>query len=143
VSYVRSCYHPSAGGFSYQPGDEPGFARTAAAIYSLQVCGEYDDPRVARGSRYLFDHFRPGERWFTYGNFYAAPAQYMIGGETWARWYPMVRDELLAGVTNGPGGTFYWDTRLDPGGGQGPVYSTAVFTMILAMPNHYIPLYQR
>ena len=28
-------------------------------------------------------------------------------------------------------------------GGVGPTYSTAVYTMILAMPYHYIPLYQR
>ena len=143
VGYVRSCYSEEVGGFSYQPGDPPGFARTAAAIYSLQVCGEYDDPRVKRGSEYLFDSFRVRDRWFTYGNFYAAPAQYMIGGETWDLWYRMVRDELVGAVIKGPGGTYYWDTSLDPGGGQGPLYSTAVFTMVLAMPNHYIPLYQR
>ena len=27
--------------------------------------------------------------------------------------------------------------------GVGPVYATAVYTTILAMPYHYIPLYQR
>jgi hypothetical protein len=29
------------------------------------------------------------------------------------------------------------------GQGVGPVYATAVYTTILAMPYHYIPLYQR
>ena len=43
VKYVKSCYHEATGGFGYQPHREPGFARTAAAIYSLQVCGLYDD----------------------------------------------------------------------------------------------------
>jgi hypothetical protein len=28
-------------------------------------------------------------------------------------------------------------------GGVGPTYATAVYVMILAMPYHYIPLYQR
>ena len=31
-------------------------------------------------------------------------------------------------------GQFYWETDLDSGGGVDPVYSTAVYTMILALP---------
>jgi hypothetical protein len=38
----------------------------------------------------------------------------------------------------------YWDkSKLDQGRAVGEVYCTAVYTMILAMPYHYIPLYQR
>ena len=141
VGYVRKCYVPSVGGFSYQPGDKPGFARTAAAIYSLQVCGEYDDARVAKGSSYLFANLKPGERWFTYGCFYAAPAQYMIGGDTWERWYDRMKRILLPAVRRIDGRAF-WDLSLERKS-PGPVYNTAVYTMILAMPNHYLPLYQR
>ena len=50
VDYVKKCQDPASGGFAYQPGQAPGFARTAAAIYSLQVCGLYDDPMVKAGS---------------------------------------------------------------------------------------------
>lgn len=146
VGYVKRCHNPSSGGFTYQPGREPGFARTAAAIYSLQVCGLYDDPMVQAGSRYLLktEKANAGREWFTYGNFYAAPAQYMIGGETWQRWYGTLRDVLLKNVT-GRNDYYFWEAKdLDPGkGGVGPVYVTAVYTMILAMPYHYIPLYQR
>ena len=142
IGYVRSCT-ATEGGFAYQPGQPAGFARTAAAIYSLQVCGQYDDPLVKSGSKYLFDNYKAGERWFTYGNFYAAPAQYMIGGDTWARWYALLKESLLGAVIEPGDGSAYWDIKLDPGGGTGPVYSTAVYTMILAMPNHYVPLYQR
>jgi prenyltransferase beta subunit len=141
VNYVRSCFVPAEGGFAYQPGDEAGFARTAAAIYSLQVCGQYDDPLVQQGSEYLFRRFDPGSEWFAYGSFYAAPAQYMIGGETWQRWYATVKRVLLREVQRSAGQA-YWDRRLDPGS-PGPIYSTAVFTTVLAMPNHFIPLYQR
>src|SRR4051812_43460115 len=83
VSFVKSCYDKRSGGFTYQPhGNPPGFARTAAAIYSLQVCGRYDDPTVASGRDYLLRRqLNPTGEWFTYGNFYAAPAMYMIGGE--------------------------------------------------------------
>ncbi len=146
VKYVKRCFHPGTGGFTYQPGQSPGFARTAAAIYSLQVCGLYDDPLVKKGSDYLMKEYKEGqaEHW-TYGNFYAAPAQYMQGGETWAKWYGKLNKTLLAKVTT-KNDTSFWDhakTGLDGGGAVGPVYSTAVYTMILSMPYHYIPLYQR
>ena len=144
VLYVKNCVDPS-GGFLYRPqekGKGPGFARTAAAIYSLQVCGLYDDPMVKRGSQYLFDN-KEQRLWFTYGNFYAAPAQYMIGGETWEKWYGYVKKVLMSSVTR-QGSTYLWEARLDEGRGTvGPMYATAVYTMILAMPYHYIPLYQR
>ncbi|HXJ73706.1 MAG TPA: prenyltransferase/squalene oxidase repeat-containing protein, partial [Candidatus Dormibacteraeota bacterium] len=144
VRYVKSCQHAPSGGFAYQPGRDPGFARTAAAIYSLQVCGLYDDPMVKAGSEYLLKNYEHNDQWFTYGNFYAAPAQYMIGGETWSKWYARLKEVLLKNVTPVRGDMFYWEPKLDAGlGGVGPTYCTAVYTMILAMPYHYIPLYQR
>lgn len=140
VAYVRRCQDERTGGFCYQPQRDPGFARTAAAIYSLQVCGLYDDPMVKKGSTYLFDNLREDHEWFAYGNFYAASAQYMVGGETWQKWYPKMKDILLAQVVK-QGDLAYWEAR--GRGGVGPTFCTAVYTMILAMPYHYIPLYQR
>jgi len=150
VAYVRSCYHnDSTGGFTYQPhNNSPGFARTAAAIYSLQVCGQYDDPHVKKGSDYLVKEMEKilkdgRDEWFTYGQFYAAPAQYMIGGETWKAWYEKLREFLVKHVKR-EGDVAYWEPQFDHGGhGQGPLYVTAVYTNILAMPYHYVPLYQR
>lgn len=142
VKYVKKCFHPASGGFTYQPNREPGFARTAAAIYSLQVCGLYDDEMVAKGSEYLIKNQKQTDQWFTYGNFYAAPAQYMLGGETWRKWYTAMKGTLLK-AANTRGDTTYWEATLDQGGGEGQIYCTAVYTMILAMPYHYIPLYQR
>lgn len=143
VKYVRSCYHEKSGGFCYQPQREPGYARTAAAIYSLQVCGIYDDPMVKAGARYLMNTPRNNQDWFTYGNFYAAPALYMVGSETWAKYYATMTELLLQNVNN-RGDMAWWDPSLDQGRmGVGEVYCTAVYTMMLAMPYHYIPLYQR
>ncbi|HYE21505.1 MAG TPA: prenyltransferase/squalene oxidase repeat-containing protein [Tepidisphaeraceae bacterium] len=146
VSFVKLCYEPKSGGFTYQPrGNPPGFARTAAAIYSLQVCGKYDDKEVATGAKYLLDlKLNPSGEWFTYGNFYAAPAMYMIGGETWRQWYAKMKEQLIdkAGAKlKREGDMTYWDPF--DGQGVGPVYATAVYTTILSMPYHYIPLYQR
>jgi prenyltransferase/squalene oxidase-like repeat protein len=145
VSFVKLCYNPASGGFTYQPhGNPPGFARTAAAIYSLQVCGHYDDKEIKTGADYLLNKplVKSGE-WFTYGNFYAAPAMYMIGGKTWETWYDKMKKTLMEQSTNRKTeGDMVWWEPFD-GQGVGPVYATAVYTTILAMPYHYIPLYQR
>lgn len=139
VKYVRSCVDQKSGGFCYQPGNnKPGFARTAAAIYSLQVCGQYDDPLIGPGSRYL-DQTRDTREWFTYGHFYAAPAKYMIGGETWKNWYQHMSKKLTSSVRRN-GEMYSWSAVDNP---RNDIYATAVYTMILAMPYHYIPLYQR
>lgn len=142
VDYVKKCFIEKAGGFAYQPGGGAGFARTAAAIYSLQVCGLYDDPMVARGSKYLIDR-RAEQQWLTYGNFYAAPAQYMVGGETWKNWYVDIHDRLMKRVQNNNGMCF-WEPLEDRAKAQmNDVYATAIYSMILSMPWSYIPLYQR
>jgi hypothetical protein len=145
IKYVQSCYEERTGGFCYQPGKGAGFARTAAAIYSLQVCGQYDDRTVKTGSQYLLKENKPGRgkgsEWFTYGHFYAAPAQYMIGGDTWKQWYKDMQ-EILIPRSKRAGDLVFWDTELDRRA-VGPLYCTAVYATILAMPYHYIPLYQR
>ncbi|MBL9134663.1 MAG: terpene cyclase/mutase family protein [Verrucomicrobiales bacterium] len=143
VRYVKACYDAASGGFTYQPGNRaPGYARTAAAIYSLQVCGLYDDPLVKRGSEYLTKNFGQRE-WFTYGTFYAVPAQYMVGSDAWKFWYPRIRNQLMRQVVR-EGDKAYWDGSIDMGSnGLGPIYATAVYVGVLAMPWNYVPIYQR
>jgi len=142
VAYVDSCYSEGEGGFCYQPGKGAGFARTAAAIYSLQVLGKYDDPRMKPASSYIMAHTKGGGgQWGAYGNFYAAPAQYMMGGDTWRTWYSQMKQNLNASVKK-EGDLAYWE---DSGSGKdlGPVYFTAVYVHVLSMPFHFVPLYQR
>src|SRR6185295_2977402 len=121
VKYVKKCFHAPSGGFGYQPSREPGFARTAAAIYSLQVCGLYDDEMVKRGAEYLSKNSKDRDQWFTYGNFYAAPALYMVGGDTWRKYYEETKDLLLKNITT-KGDISYWEPRLDQGRPVGQVY---------------------
>lgn len=140
VAYVRSCQDEASGGFAYQPKrGGPGFARTAAAVYSLQVCGLYDDPMVKRGAEYMLKSDDKG--WFTYGHFYAGPAFYMMGGEQWDQWYRRIHQTLMTHVRR-EGGVCRWD-HIDGRKDGGVVYATAAYTMILAIPYNYLPLYQR
>lgn len=140
VEYVRSCVDANSGGFCYQPQKSPGFARTAAAIYSLQVCGQYDDPLVKAGSEYLMAHSDDPQYW-TYGSYYAAPAEYMIGGESWKRWYGQYKSKLLREVERA-GDLASWKPT-SGAEGMNELYCTAVYTKMLAMPYHYLPLDQR
>ena len=139
IKYVRSCWDEKKGAFAYRPHENPGFSRTAAAIYSLQVCGQYDDPLVLKGSEFLFKN-RNDHQFYSYGHYYAAPAHYMIGGETWRNWYEGERAQILKEALR-KGDQIHWDAARD--GGPGSIFSTAVNVVILAMPYHYVPLYQR
>ena len=140
IEFIGKCYNQKAGGFAYQPNGPAGFARTAAAIYSLQVCGRYDDPEVMKGSDYLFANNKDSAEWWPYGCYYAAPAEYMIGGDTWRRWYAQMKTRLMSTVLK-DGDMSYWDEKRSQR--LGAVYDTSVFITVLAMPYHYIPLYQR
>jgi len=140
VAYVKSCYDPPSGGFNYQPNlNNPGFARTAAAMYSLQLCGLYEDDMVKSAATYLQKNRGNEAEWFTYGHFYAAPAMYMIGQQTWKQWYPQIATDLKQRAKRVNDQT-YWEGTPPV---TNPVWATAVYTTILAVPYHYLPLYQR
>jgi hypothetical protein len=155
------------GGFYYQHQEVPfnrnSFALTAAglttiyqaALYSDRDIGAYCDlhgittkPRIGDCLLYLRDHYGDvrheyGEHYFYYyGNYYAAQAMYTRGGEEWKSWYRMVRDDLLAMAKARRGedgeGRTWWIERL-----VGNTYSTAVAAIILQVPNHYLPIFQR
>jgi hypothetical protein len=151
VAYIKRCEVGNTGGFAYQVGKGgPGFARTSAAIYALQICGLYDDPMVADGSKFVMESIMKSGQpnwhvdWLTYGNYYAAVAHYLIGGDAWKAYYQTFgRDYLLQHVSTN-GDMSHWDESLDPHAkGIGANWCTAVFTTVLSLPYGYLPLYQR
>ncbi|HEX5137586.1 MAG TPA: prenyltransferase/squalene oxidase repeat-containing protein [Planctomycetota bacterium] len=154
------------GAFLYQHKDVPfnrnSFALTAAGLTTIYQAGLYSDgdvyrfcmqhdiarvPRISDCLSYLQrtydavlqeydDHY-----FYFYGNYYAAQAMYTRGGETWREWYAMVRDHLLerAYTTKGPRGTeTSWRARH-----VGDAFSTSVAAIILQVPKHYLPIFQR
>jgi prenyltransferase beta subunit len=138
VKYIRACHHDS-GGFTYQSkGGGPGSARTAAAVYALQVCGLYDDKMVEAGNAYYLNNYQRDRSYFTYGINYAGPVNYMVGGETWRKFYGEIKARIIKDAKS-QGALFYWAAQ-GPGGES---YATAVSVGVLAMPYGYLPLYQR
>jgi prenyltransferase beta subunit len=139
TAYVKKCQNAD-GGFAYMlPGGESAFARTAAGVVALNSAGIYEGDEIRRALDYLLQR-RPTpdsagiESNFYYGHYYAAQAMWQAGGDYWKRWYPAIRDTLLA-------------RRRDDGSWFAqqicPEYYTAMACLVLQMPNNYLPILQR
>jgi prenyltransferase beta subunit len=137
IGYIKSCYNERVGGFSYQPGGfSPGFARTAAGLCVLFLSGAYKATEIPQGVEYLKRNFYSHMHFF-YGHYYAAHAMHQVGGKDWEEWYGKIRDYLLPRQ----GGDGSW-TAVERGG-VGPVYQSSIAVIILSVPAHYLPIFQR
>jgi squalene cyclase len=137
IGYINRCYVPQQGGFTYQPhSGPPGFARTAAGLCVLFLSGEYKAQQVPRAVEYLKRHFGARPHYW-YGHYYAAHAMHQVGGKEWADWYARLKRELLP--QQAPDGSFW----RNPEDGCGPVYQTSIAVIVLSVPAHYLPIFQR
>jgi hypothetical protein len=139
IRYVKQSQNPD-GGFRYMltGGPSSEFPRSAAGVVALQSAGEYDSKEIRDGINYL-RQFNQGLRFgrrnnhYFYGQYYAAQAMWIQGGEAWAEWYPTVRDELLRRKSAGG----YWTDMVCN------EYGTAMALIILQIPNDFLPIFQR
>jgi squalene cyclase len=137
IAYIKSCYHAPTGGFCYQPGSgAPGFARTAAGMCVLFLTGEYNARELDRGVQYLKSHFDSPMHFF-YGHYYAAHAMHQVGGKEWEDWYGRLVRYFLSHQS--PDGSWARASRYE----VGPVYQTSVAIIVLSVPAHYLPIFQR
>ncbi len=141
VDYVKKCQNAD-GGFMYQlaaGGGESRFPRSAAAIVALNSAGIYRGAEVAKALDYLDQSLpQPGvvrrDENYEYGQYYAVQAMWHAGGKHWARWYPAIREELIAAQrTDGSWTSPSW----------GAEYATAMSLIILQMPENQLPIFQR
>jgi uncharacterized protein YfaS (alpha-2-macroglobulin family) len=138
LAYLRRSQNPD-GGFRYMPHKPPSaFPRTAAAVVALYAGGAYDDPAIQRALDYLTSYIPRSddheyEGYYFFGQYYMAQATWQAGGQYWEQWYPTVRDSLLS-----------WQGT--DGSWRDPIcaeYGTAMACLILQMPNHQVPIFQR
>jgi squalene cyclase len=137
IAYIKRCYNRRSGGFSYQPGSPPGFARTAAGVCVLQLTGEYKAAEIPQAIAYMKQHFHDPYH-FWYGHYYASHAMHQVGGKEWEEWYNRVCDLLLP-MQGGDGGWTGARTRHE----VGPVYTTSIAVIVLSVPMNYMPIFQR
>ena len=137
VAYINRCHEPRSGGYRYQPYSAgAGYARTAAGVCVLQLCGEYEAKQIAGAVEFLV---RQGDDYqhYWYGHYYAAHAFHQIGGKKWEEYYERMKRRLLA--TQKPTGE--WQERQEAH--VGPNYQTAIAVLILTVPADFLPIYQR
>jgi hypothetical protein len=137
IAYINKCYNQQAGGFSYQPGSQPGFARTAAGTCVLQLSGHYDAQEIKKAVAFLQRNFEAYEH-FWYGHYYAAHAIHQVGGKDWKDWYAKIGKELLANQS--PDGSWSGGWHRES---VGPVFQTSIAVIILSVPADYLPIFQR
>ncbi|MFH5806602.1 prenyltransferase/squalene oxidase repeat-containing protein [Alienimonas sp. DA493] len=128
-------------GFTYEPErGNPTYAMTAAGVLALQVCGQYEDPRVAGAAEWLTA--RPPQwkdKWCSYGTYYYAQGMYQRGGEYAPAAADVVR-ELLLDRQEDDGS---WLAENGSERSHGRVYATALAMLSLSVKYHYLPIYQR
>jgi hypothetical protein len=139
IDYVKKCQN-NDGGFSYMLGQGGGsmFPRSAAGVATLFYAGIYQGPEIERGLRYI-NQFRPGADaprgmvpHYYYGHYYAVQSMFLAGGEQWARWFPAIREEVIARQDRQTGS---WTGEVNN------EYCTAMACIILQMPNRYLPVF--
>ncbi len=147
IAYINSCYRPTSGGFTYMPSSgAPGFARTAAGACVLYLTGEYEDDRLAKMRKegkpnpidYLHKNFDSPQH-FYYGHYYAAHAMHQAGGKDWEDWYGRLVRYFVTSNSQAPDGSWSTTNRRE----VGPVYQTSIAIIVLSVPAHYLPIFQR
>ncbi|MGL6076976.1 MAG: prenyltransferase/squalene oxidase repeat-containing protein, partial [Fimbriiglobus sp.] len=137
VAYINKCYDTNTGGYRYQPYSAgPGYARTAAGVCVLQLCGQYEAKQIARAVEWL-ENTKDDDNHYWYGHYYASHAMHQIGGKKWEDYYERMKTTLLK--LQKPTGQIsdHHET------GVGPQYSTAIAVLMLSVPANYLPIYQR
>ncbi len=137
IAYIRECQN-SDGGFNYMlgAGQNSAFPRSAAGVATLYYAGVSEGEAVDNGLAYLL-RFLPGQRisntrhHYFYGQYYAAQAMFLAGGEYWQTWYPAIRTELL--TQQAANGSWSGDNTVE--------YSTSMALIVLQMPNRYLPVF--
>ena len=138
VRYINKCFDPRTGGYKYQPYSQgAGFARTAAGVCVLHLSGDYDAAEIKKAVAYL-ETMGEDRGHYWYGHYYAAHALHQIGGEVWEKYYDKMKNLLLR--LQKPSGEWY-EPRYE--GQYGAVYQTAIGVIILSVPTHYLPIYQK
>lgn len=138
IAYVKKSQNPD-GGFMYmlQEGESQ-FPRSAAGVVALYSAGIYEGDEISRGLTYLMQYLPQGDAFtrethYFYGHYYAVQAMWHAGGENWKKWFPAIRDELIA--RQHPDGSWTDSICFE--------YGTAMACIIMQIPNNYLPIFQR
>ena len=134
------------GGFKYQEkqATRTSFPLTAAGVAILNHSGIYEHELIKAGISYLQSEMNQLSRrslwhyFYWYGHYYAAQVFFFAGDENerlWEWYWGRMSSELLRGQESDGS----WQCRVGPGS----AFSTAVASIILQIPNQYLPIFHR
>jgi len=138
IDYVKRSQNKD-GGFMYMlSGGLSAFPRSAAGVVALYSAGVYQGPEIEKGLEFVMQFLPEPEStrqeiYYFYGHYYAVQAMWHAGGQHWATWFPAIRDQLIA--LQQPEGDW-----VDSYSNE---YATSMACIILQVPNHYLPIFQR
>ena len=141
-TYIEKCQQGD-GGIAYRLGNSGSRAAiTAAAVATMYNAGEYENPVAVGALRFTMQLLKSKKSNIMeayrghsyYGLFYAGQSLWFAGDRAWQDLFPPLREGLLA--HQGESGA--WSRS-----SVGDVYGTAVATILLQMPNQYLPILQR
>ncbi len=143
VAYVKRCASlrgDNFQGFGYQPGNGATPTLTGVGILALEVCGDHHSPEALGGADFLVDHpLQSGSNYFYYGVYYTNVGMFKIGGDHAAHSREHVATLLLR--EQKPDGSWLSDHSTERR--VGPVYSTSLAILSLAVDYRFLPIYQR
>lgn len=140
IAYIRRMAGRD-GGFGYQNvQDAPGLR--GIGLLAMPVCGVYDAEELVKTTRLLLKEQPKFQGpWFYYSTYYTSVGMYQMGDEAWNHFYPRIDAVLLKHQQ--PDGA--WPEA--PGNNEwehgGPIYTTAMSVLSLAVHYHLLPIYQR
>ena len=140
IEYVKKSQNED-GGFMYMlcGGGPSAFPARRPASSPCISAGIYEGPEIEKGLDYLMAQVAARRRrcsregHYFYGHYYAVQAMWHAGGDYWSRWYPAIRDALLKRQSDDGS----WMDSI------GVEYGTSMATIILQIPNNYLPIFQR
>ena len=149
VSYVLRCQHRESGGFTYQPGGEPGWARTGTGVLCLELCGyhpsgpsQLHERSALMGGEWILQHLshRYGEgEFFGYAMYYCAQATFQLGDEYWEKFAAQMYSIMLPAQDK----EGFWPALPGNEGEGGEFYSTSMVILAMSVPYRQLPIYQR
>jgi len=149
IDYVRDSRIPAGryeGAFFYKIHGRSAFTKTsftinAAAITALHSAGVYDEAEYGGGLRFVEENYHdvsrqyPHHFYYWYGNYYAAQALHMTGGQRWDRYWDRLSEDLLSRQRSDGS----WHNSVGPG----DVFSTAMACLLLRVPAQVLPIWAR
>jgi squalene cyclase len=140
IAYVKLCAARDHRGFGYQPGNGATPTLSGVGILALEVCGDHHSPEALGAAEYLLERpLRPGSNYFYYGVYYTNVGMFKVGGKYAEATREHTADMLVR--FQQPDGS--WLSEHSTERRVGPIYSTGLALLALAVDYRYLPIYQR